>query len=256
MPSFIWDRATDEAYSEPYEYGGQEQFSREAKKVLQSLKNHYAIQNKAFSSDEKSVAKAVWMLQVDGLEALSDALMLIDEKKHRLAFRVFRDAVETLDLSAYFSLGGEDANSALRKWYGDNVVTHSEYRKFVRKIHGEDQSKKLSSLYKELSGFTHRTHKAILLSYCVVKNDMLMYDGFSESRMSVLPHVISYSYALLGGLIKRFIDIAEETGQIDRATIDAIWKDCVEKESVPRRFGTGPGQILRGPPMEITLEGD
>lgn len=42
MPSFVWDRDTEEAWSEPYEYGGQEQFHREAYKVLSLIKLHYA----------------------------------------------------------------------------------------------------------------------------------------------------------------------------------------------------------------------
>ena len=32
---------------------------------------------------------------------------------------------------------------------------------------------------------------------------------------------------------------------------ERVWKESLEAETVPRRFGTGPGQIFRGPPMEI-----
>jgi len=115
MPSFVWDRETDEAYLEPYEYGGQDQFSREAKQVLKHLKEHYSKRNQTFTSTGKSAEKAVWLLQVDGLEALSDALLMTDEKKHRIASRLFRDAVETVDMSAYFYLGGKEAERDLDK---------------------------------------------------------------------------------------------------------------------------------------------
>jgi len=254
MPSFVWDRKTDEAYLEPYEYGGQEQFSREAKRVLKLLKDHYSERNRTFSCNDKSIEKAVWMLQVDGLEALNDSLFLIDEKKHRIASRLFRDAVETLDMSAYFFLGGSKARNDLEKWYDNEVIPHRRFREFVKKNHGHERSENLSSLYSDLSKYTHRTYKAISTSYILGRNDLLVYDGFQESDTLVLPHIISFSYALIAALIKRFIDIAERTKQIDKQTVEMFWKESLEKETVPRWFGTGPGQILRGPPIEIFMD--
>ena len=254
MPSFVWDRKTDEAYLEPYEYGGQEQFAREAKQVLKLLKDHYSKRNQTFTRDDKSLKKAVWLLQVDGLEAMNDALLLIDEKKHRIASRLFRDAVETLDISAYFFLGGHEAKKDLEKWYENEVIPHRRFREFVRKTHGHERAENLSGLYSDLSKYTHRTYKAMCTSYILGGNDLLVYDGFRESDTLVLPQIISFSYALIAALIKRFIDIAEKTGQIDKQTIERVWKESLEAETVPRRFGTGPGQIFRGPPMEIFVD--
>jgi hypothetical protein len=254
MASFVWDRKTDEAYLEPYEYGAQEQFSREARQVLRRLKDHYSKRNRTFTRDEESVEKAVWLLQVDGLEALGDALFMTDEKKHRIASRLFRDAVETLDMSAYFVLGGKDAERDLDKWYENEVVPHRRFREFVKKAHGNESAENLTSLYGDLSKYTHRTYKAIGTSYILGRNDLLVYDGFRESDTLVLPHIISFSYALIAALIKRFIDIAERTRQIDKQEIDRIWRESLEEETVPRRFGIAPGQILRGPPMEISLD--
>ena len=256
MTSFVWERKTDEAYSEPYEYGGQEQFSREARGVLGRLKEHYSEKNQKFTRDERTVEKAVWLLQVDGLEALSDALDLVDSKKHRIAARLFRDTVETLDMSAYFILGGDEAVKDLAKWYDNEIIPHRKFRNLVKKKHGSKHSENLSSLYSDLSKYTHRTYLAISTSYILGRNDYLVYDGFRDSDTLVLPHIISFSYALLAALIKRFIDIAEQTKQIGKETIEGIWAESLEKETVPRRFGTGPGQIMRGPPSEITLDED
>jgi len=254
MPSFVWERKTDEASLEPYEYGGQEQFSREAKQVLKLFKDHYSKHNRTFTRDDKSLNKAVWLLQVDGLEALNDALLLIDEKKHRIASRLFRDAVETLDMSAYFFLGGNEAKKDLEKWYENEVIPHRRFREFVKKTHGHERAENLSGLYSDLSKYTHRTYKAIGTSYILGRNDLFVYDGFRESHTLVSPHIISFSYALIAALIKRFIDIAERTDQIDKHTIERVWKESLETETVPRRFGTGPGQSLRGPPMEIFVD--
>src|SRR5690606_25690345 len=106
MPSFVWGREPSEAYDEPYEYAGQDQFAREANSVLEEIKAHYSKLNHTFSRDDRSSTKAVWLLQVDALGALSDGLELISEKRHRLVARLFRDVVETLDASLYFSLAG------------------------------------------------------------------------------------------------------------------------------------------------------
>jgi hypothetical protein len=250
----VWNRRTDEAYLEPYEYGGQEQFSREAKQVLKHLKEHYSKLNQTFNRDDKSVEKAVWMLQVDGLEALSDALLMTDGKKHRIASRLFRDAVETVDMSAYFFLAGKEAKRDLDNWYGNEVIPHRRFREFIKKNHGDEEAGNLSSLYGDLSKYTHRTYTAINVSYILGRDNLLVYDGFRESDTLVLPHIISFCYALTAALIKRFIDVAQKTNQIEKNEIDRIWKKSLEERTVPRRFGTGPGQIFRGPPMEIILD--
>ncbi len=256
MSSFVWDRKTDEAYSMPYEYDGQDQFSREAKEVLNRLKKHYSEKNRTFTRDDKTVEKAVWLLQVDGLEALNDALDLIDTKKHRIASRLFRDTVETLDMSAYFLLGGKEAKIDLGKWYENEVIPHRRFRNFAKKTHGKEHSDDLTSLYSDLSKYTHRTYRAISTSYILGRKEFLVYDGFRDTDTLVLPHIISFSYALLAALIKRFIDIAEQTNQIEKDTIENIWAESLEKEAVPRRFGTGPGQTMLGPPEEIVLDED
>jgi hypothetical protein len=254
MPSFIWDRKTDEAYSEPYEYGAQDQFTREAKRVLKLLKEHYSKRNQTFTRDDRSVEKAVWLLQVDGLEALTDALLMTDEKKHRIASRLFRDAVETVDMSVYFLFGGKDAKKDLNKWYENEVIPHRRFREHIKKHHSNEEAENLSSLYGDLSKYTHRTYRAISTSYILGRGDLLVYDGFRESDTLVLPHIISFCYALTAALIKRFVDIAERTKQIEIEAINRIWRESLEEETVPRRFGTGPGQIFRGPPMEIILD--
>lgn len=86
------------------------------------------------------------------------------------------------------------------------------------------------------------------------RGDPLVYDGFRESDTLALPHIISFCYALTAALIKRFVDIAERTQQIEKEAIDQIWREALEEETVPRRFGTGLGQIFRGPQMEIILD--
>ncbi|MFB2802635.1 hypothetical protein [Shewanella seohaensis] len=256
MPSFVWDRDTEDAWNEPYEYEGQEQFHREAKKVVGYLKEHYSLKDMHFDRDEETLDKAVWLMQTDALEAIVDSLTLTEEKRHRIAARLFRDAVETMDISAYFYLAGDQAKKDLKKWYKNEVIPHRVFRAFIREQECKDKAKDLGSLYSDLSKYTHRTHNAITKSYILGRGNKIAYDGFADNDIRVLPHVISFSYAVIAALIKRFITVAVSTDQLSIEQSSTIWSESLESETVSRRFGTGPGQIMRGPPVEFELKLD
>lgn len=209
-----------------------------------------------FDRDEESLDKAVWLLQTDALEALVDSLALTEEKRHRIAARLFRDAVETMDMSAYFYLGGEQASKDLRKWYKDEVIPHRVFRTFIRDYECKEKAKNLGALYGDLSKYTHRTYRAIGKSYILGHDKKIAYDGFSESGFRVLPHVVSLSYAIVAALIKRFITVAEDTEQLSPEKISMVWSESLEVKTVQRRFGTGPGQIVRSSPIDIDLKFD
>lgn len=245
MASFIWHRDIEEAWDEPYEYDGQKQFHREAKNVLLAIKTHFADKDMRFDRDEISFEKAIWLLQVDALEALIDALHLIEEKKHRIASRLFRDAVETMDISYYFHLAGNNAKNHLDKWYKNGVISHSIFRNYIKKFECEKRAIELCEEYNVLSKYTHRTHGAIIKSYLLGRNNKIAYDGFANSNYKVLPQVISLSYAIIAKLINRFIEILVCTLQIDSNSIQSILDSAFELVEVPRRFGTGDGQLRR-----------
>jgi hypothetical protein len=251
MPSFVWDREPSEAYDEPYEYGAQVQFAREAEAVVLRLKSIYELQNHSFSPSDQTTQRAVWMLQVDALSALSDAIDLIGEKRFRLASRLFRDVVETLDTSYYFSLAGDTAAHNLKKWYQNEIISHRVSRDFVKQHHGLEQAEHLRSIYADLSKYTHRTFRALSMSYILGRGDTAVYDGFYDKNSLVLPHVVSFSYAILAGLIKRFVRFAVDTGQLSTQDETDLWATCLEKDTVARRFGLGSGQLRRGPIVSL-----
>lgn len=252
MPSFVWDREPSEAFAEPYEYGGQEQFAREATLVVHELRTHYANRDRCFGREEESAEKAIWMLQVDALDALTDALDLIKNKRHRLAVRLFRDVVETMDASFYFCHGGDKSRGSLAKWYKNDVIPHRVLRDFIRKHHGDERFERLRSVYTNFSKYTHRTYQALGMSYILAAENKIAYDGFRRSDPNyVLPHVVSFSYAVTAMLIKRFVEFAVMTEQLSENEASAVWEKCLETEAVPRRFGTGPGQLVRGPYVEV-----
>ena len=100
MPSVVWGRTPQEAYDNPYEYEAQDQFVREAKSLLKHMNTVFQKYSMRFHRDDHSIKKAVWMLQLDALDSLKDALDALVNKKHRVASKLFRGIVETLDLAA------------------------------------------------------------------------------------------------------------------------------------------------------------
>jgi hypothetical protein len=239
MPSFVWNRDPREAYSEPYEYPGHEQFAREAKTLLRVLGEHYTQKDAAFTRDDVTREKAVWMLQVDSLEALEDCLSCIVEKKHRIAARLFRDALETQDVSWYLAKAGIAADAHLKDWFANEVIPHRVARDFVKRVHGTERFEELRSLYGGLSKYTHRTYRALAMSYVLARDQKLAYDGFRRDSSLVLPHVISFCYAVLAMLIKRLVEVAIATEQLTAERAEAMWVGSLEIHSVPRRFGAG-----------------
>ena len=104
MPSIVWGRNPREAYRNPYEYKAQDQFVREAEKIINKLFSELLKYAMKFKRDDTSIKKAIWMLQIDAVDSLQDFLILMKQKNHRVAGRLFRDVMETLDLAAFFLL--------------------------------------------------------------------------------------------------------------------------------------------------------
>lgn len=128
MPSLVWGRDPQEAFEEPYEYGIQEQFLREARGLLHHLYEAFNAEIHTHTIQERSSDKAVWLLALDSLDSLRSAVDCIERKEHRLTGRLFRDVTETMDLAAYFFAATDNAVADLEKWYNDEIVPHRCYR--------------------------------------------------------------------------------------------------------------------------------
>ena len=165
MTSFVWERNPEEAYTNPYEYEAQNQFCREASFLLSKYYDYISSNTTKYHRDDTSKEKAIWMLHIDALDALRDCLELINAKRHRLAGRLFRDVIETLDLSAYFNTNTEQSNNSLKRWYNNEIIPHKKYRDFIRKTIGNTAAEELMENYKSFSKLTHRSYRALAKSY-------------------------------------------------------------------------------------------
>lgn len=245
MPSKIWGRDPQEAYEEPYEYAVQEQFAREATVVLAKLYRLLNSDCHRYSTDDRSPRKAIWLLAMDALDSLREALAALQRKEHRVAGKLFRDVMESMDLAAFFSGASPTSVTGLGNWYEDKIVPHREYRDYVRKTHGREEADRLAKHYSSLSRFTHRSYRAILAGYSRGGGNRLVHDRTAEtlgslsdqaSSMLVLPETISSYYAVLANLVLEYSGELGELQLVDVADVEAVFVESLEKETEQRRF--------------------
>ncbi|MEO8681246.1 MAG: hypothetical protein ABI665_19505 [Vicinamibacterales bacterium] len=245
MPSIVWGREPQEAYDEPYEYGAQEQFAREASRLLCQLYILLNSERHHYVAEDRSPKKATWLLAMDALDSLREGLAALQRKEHRIAGKLFRDVLESMDLAAYFGVRSDKSGKALAKWYRDEYVPHREYRDHFRTIHGEGAAERLATLYKKLSRFTHRSYGAVLEGYTLGQGSRLVHDRSDERlegtgerslRMLVPPQTIAAYYAAFAGFVTEYAEELAVLGLVDVELIREAFSSCLEIETVPRRF--------------------
>nr|BAL58680.1 hypothetical conserved protein [Candidatus Acetothermum autotrophicum] len=229
MLSKLWHQPLEEVRQKPYDYIAQEQFLREARILLNKLLEAFARYNLTFHVDDRSLKKAVWMLQMDALETLRDCVWLIEQKKHRIVGKMFRDIVESLDLAALFYHQGEANRKDLDKWYNDEIIPHKRYRDYLN----PDDSEARKYLYQQLSNWTHHTYSTLKNSYVLGRDNLLVHDSTSRDVNSTLEHggllgtpqTISEYMWMIATLIKMFIEKALCCGLILQEDMQNIWND-------------------------------
>ncbi len=244
LKNFIWNRSPQDAYRNPYEYKAQEQFVREAFKVLDAIKIQFEKFNRIFTRDDVSLEKAIWMLQLDATDSLIGCLELLVTKKHKVAGRLIRDTVEVLDLSAYFSIENEKSKNSLKKWYRNEVIPNREYRDFVKTNISLEKAEELKLVYSQLSKFNHRTYKSLAYGYILGKDNKLVYDGFSNSNSLIYPGVISMYYSLLANMIQLLAYEAIERKLLKKEVVENIWEESIEEEPINRKYIT-PEEVFK-----------
>jgi hypothetical protein len=243
MPSLVWRRDPVEAFENPYEYSIQEQFSREARALFAKL--YLLLDSRGcFTGEERSPAKAGWLLAMDALDSLRECLDALGRKDHRVAGKLFRDVMETMDLASYFRNGGSASRRYLNKWYADEVVPHRVYRDYVKRTRGDAVAQQLAAHYRELSRFNHRSYRVILASYSQGREDRLVHDRVGERygvgeaavKSMVLPQTLANYYAVLANLVIEYASDLLELGLVTQKQIQDAFAASLEAETVPRRF--------------------
>ena len=235
MPSIVWGRHPQEAYDNPYEYGLQEQFLKEAAELLSQLQIKLDQFTMCYHRDECTLEKATWMLELDLIDALQESVSLLRERRHRIAFRLFRDTVETMDLLRVFHSSTPNAEKALNKWYVDYTIPHSQSRKYIEETSGSETANRRRDYYNQLSKFTHRSYRALLKSFSLGVNGMLVHDSHSMGVLT-LPQTIASGLAILADLIIQASECLKLCGPLESEEVDAVWLVALDIHTVPRQF--------------------
>lgn len=245
MPSIVWGRHPQEAYDNPYEHEAQRQFLRECDALLRELIKRLRPHTLKYHRDEQSLQKATWLLTMDLLASLLDCVALLEESRHRPAARVFRDSVETIDLMRVLHSDSPNAVPALKKWYGNETISHGEARKLIEALDGAEAAIQRRAFYKELSKFTHRTYRALLDSVSLGRDDLMVHDSHG-SGLLVLPQTIAAYMAVLGDITIQATGSVSSTGLLSSDEVVEAWGLALEIHTVPRRFAmrVKPGSPL------------
>lgn len=234
MPSFVWNRDFDEAYANPYEYEAQRQFVREAKAILTGIQKGLQKFDFHFTKNDVGVSKAAWMLHNDAIDALADALELLEQQKHRLVGRIFRDVWETAQLVDYFLSGTPQSQRDLKKWFKNEIISHKLIREALERSGKQTEKERVRQQHVEFSQWTHRSYRALSKAYSLGDSDRMVYDGYGND--SVLPHTISLYYAILGMLIFQNVASIGRSQIIPKTEIRKIMRAGMEKETAKRKF--------------------
>jgi hypothetical protein len=245
MPSIVWGRHPQEAYDNPYEHEAQRQFLRECDVLLRELIKRLRPHTLKYHRDEQSLQKATWLLTMDLLASLLDCVALLKEARHRPVARVFRDAVEAIDVMRFLHSESPKAAPALKKWYGNETITHGEVRKLIEALDGVEAATERRVFYQELSKFTHRTYRALLHSVSLGRDDLMVHDSHGFGHL-VLPQTIAAYMAVLGDITIQASGSVSNTGLLSADEVVDAWGAALESHTVPRRFAM---RVTPGSPL-------
>jgi hypothetical protein len=234
MASFVWNRDFDEAYRNPYEDAAQDQFVREARKILSRLCKILEKHNLRFHRHDCSLSKAIWMLHNDSVSALCETLPLLKKGKHELVGRIFRDVWESCQLVEYFLSGSLQSEQDLKKWFNNEVVLHRKIRDQLKKVGRKAEADQRGQRYYELSKFTHRSYRALLKSYSLGRDDMIVCDNYLKFSTAV--HTVSLYYTIVGDMIFETLRSMKTSKFISGRQAKEILKCSMEKKAAPQKL--------------------
>lgn len=250
MASIIWDRDSQEAINNPYEYPAEEQFVREAKSLISSLEK-LLLNKKNFYLNERTLEKATWMLQVDVLFAFKDCIEILDLKKHRLVGPLVRIIYENLYQIEYLNSSSKAVTKAISDWFENKSPSHNDYRNHIRNTISKEYADFIKDQYTAYSKLTHRTYKSLLYNYALgaksedLTDSRIWYDENWPLRQS-----ISMFYAIVGMFGKAMMQNLKLYGILTEEEIDNAWNNSIEAKQIPRGYITPEARKMFGLPPE------
>jgi len=265
MASLVWNRDPHEAFDNPYEYPAQEQFHREAASLIERLYRLLAHHHRhRYTRDERTVEKAIWLLHLDALGSLGDALATLRDHRHRSVPHLLRSSEETLDLASVFTTRTKESNALLDDWYQNKVISHRTSRRYLEAHDAPAVTADRQARYTALSRFTHRTYRSIMEGYGAGVDHIFhdgsgMYQDPDSNRAAGLPQTIAAYSAALATHITHLVQTIVQHGTVTKEEANQAHQESMEADPAPRRFfphGNHPEafrqareQLRRGQPL-------
>lgn len=224
MLSTYWNKRPQDAYENPWDYSEQKLFLKEAHLLLERMKKSLNQFNLKFKLNEETLAKANWMLAQEIADVLFEILFCLKNKRHRIAGRMFRGCIETIDLMKILNSAVSESGIYLKKWYENETVKHSSMRAVIRRVDGGLDKANRKDLFRILSKLTHRTYVCLLESYSLGRDNLIIHESCATKTILVLPQVIASHLALLGQLILEACETLKlsETLKVSNVT-EGVW---------------------------------
>ena len=168
----------------------------------------------------------------------------MERQNHRVAIKLVRDVIETLDLAAYFHAEIPAGTRHLENWYNNEVIPHRVYRDYLQESGDEAAAADRRKMYGTFSRFTHRTYKALLEGYTLGAEDRLVHDSISlnygrdtkSNDLLVARQTTAAYYATIAEFILLFAGELASRGVVEMADVNEAIKQSLEPDTAPRRF--------------------
>lgn len=165
MRSEIWDDKTAKPFTVGYDLQHIKLFDEQCEKFLRSFLFENSLIDQNFELDSNNLQKANFLILNEITSALYDCLYQIKDGNIRIASRIFRDVLENMHILELFNIG--DNKSYLVKWYDNEVISHSNYRDWIKKKDA-DLSELNRVVYRLYSKYAHRTFKPIMENFDII----------------------------------------------------------------------------------------
>ncbi|HEY6143839.1 MAG TPA: hypothetical protein VIV55_10545 [Flavobacterium sp.] len=235
MKNFIWDRDPQEAMDNPYEHEAQEQFRNEAEKLIKDLRK-YLITKYSFKLNENSSDKAIVMLTINALDSAFEIVQSLKNQSHRITAHLLRTIDESIDIAVFFNSKSANSEAKVEKWFNNEIISHREYREFIKQKEGEDKFQEEKIKYMEMSKFSHNSYKTLLYSYIRRSDETMIHGSMYESGILIPIQTIAMYHAISGFYFQKIAFKMVEFNLIDLLEMLKIMDNAQEENTVKRKF--------------------
>ncbi|MCF6132726.1 hypothetical protein [Flavobacterium wongokense] len=201
MKSEIWNNESSrKAFSTGYEENEIEIFDVECEAFLREVMRQSAFLNDSFKDEDISLHKANWLILNEITSSLYDCHQNIIVGNIRIASRIFRDVLENMHILEL--INNSNKPKYLQDWYNNEVISHREYRNWIKTEKTEELSELTREVYRLYSKYSHRTYKSILESYSKENEQTLRFHAHLNRKIADDLKLLSTYYSHLSYFVK------------------------------------------------------